>query len=71
MCVRTDPSELDANEVREIVLRDNLCISIELRMDGGKLFDKHEHLLMRKRREPYHGREQVTMLPCKSSLGEP
>ena len=40
-------------------------------MDGGKLFNKHQHLLMRKRREPYHGREQVTVLPCKSPLGEP
>ena len=71
MCVRTDPSKLDADEVREIALCDNLCISLELCMDGGELFDEHEHLLMRKRREPYHGREQVTVLPCKSPLGEP
>ena len=52
--IRTDAAKLDADEVREIVLCDNLCISIEFCMDSGKFFNEHEHLLMRERCESYH-----------------
>ena len=40
-------------------------------MNGGKFLHENEHLLMRERRETYHGREQVAVFPRKASLCKP